>query len=171
MPDPKDPDSQYLYQRKAAAKALKRQRLGEVRFALASMPMSDARIQDRFAAEWNVDRRTVRTYLKAVRTEFAIELEDQADTNRNDAILQNRALYSLAISKNKLDVAGRCLDRFIVLTGCAAPTKLELTGKDGGPIETQASAPIDLTEASDEVLELAAKFFHVDGEDAGKKVH
>lgn len=48
-----------------------------------------------------------------------------------------------------------CIDRRCKLLGLDAPTKSELTGKDGGPIKTEVAAKPDLSKLSvDELLQL-----------------
>lgn len=100
---------------------------------------------------------------KAVKSALKATLREPADELRElEAMRLDAAL--LAIWRRVTNGDERAIDRLLAimkrrmeLFGLAAPKRAEISGPDGGPIETQSLHGIDLSKLSDEELELLAR--------------
>ena len=145
-------------------------RLNEVRKLLATTPLSDARIIEKLSLDFRCDGRTIEGYLITIRKEMAADLEAMRPTLASEILLQMKAHYGACMQAKKYEAAGRYFDRVIKMVGLEAAQKIELTGRDGAPMEIARTA--DLSGHSDEELEVLAKALGITERIEGKpQVH
>lgn len=135
----------------------------EILKALATAPLSDAFIVERFSKEWNVTTRAIEKLIFRVREETAVELEADKRTLAAQMAAEIRGLYKLCLAKGQLSAAGRCQDRYMRLIGLEAARKVELTGRDGAPVAITRES-YDLSSRSDEELDVLERVLGMVGE-------
>lgn len=127
-------------------------RVNEVRKVLAAAPLSDSVVVEMFTKQWHVGPRLIEEYIRRVRVQAQEDLAAQRPTMSAQMAMEVRMLYRLCISKGKLEAAGRCQDRLMRLFGLDAAQRVELTGRNGAPVQVQRT--YDLSDKSDDELDV-----------------
>ena len=111
----------------------------------------------RFVAEqtsWaHVSRRTVENYIARARKEIIACAADEASWHAAKALARFERLYWRASVKGDLGQCRQIQEAIVRLLGLAAPERRELSGPGGRPLETEATAHVDLSKLTDEELE------------------
>jgi hypothetical protein len=88
---------------------------------------------------WNVSDTQLWRYIRAADNLVRERFDARADHLLNRHILQRRQLYAHAMGAWDFSTALRVLQDEAKLEGLYPPEKRELTGKDGGPLQTQTT--------------------------------
>ncbi len=145
-------------------------RLHEVLKVLATAPLSDASVIERFSKEWSVTPRTIERMIHQVRMDGAADLAVDRRSMVAQMATEIRGLYKLCIAKGRLEAAGRCQDRYMRLVGLEAARRVELTGRDGAPVSI-SSESYDLSARSDEELEVLERVLGMSPATSGDTTH
>lgn len=100
---------------------------------------------------WGVTQRTVESYISQVRQETKRTFEEECRTGEivTEIIGRNRAIYAKAMANKQMSAAQRATEHLHELSGTKAAARIELTGKDGGPLESTV-ANIDVRDLEDD---------------------
>ncbi len=108
-------------------------------------------IATRLAAEWDLTRRQIDTYISQVREQAAAEIAARGETERqaNTRRLEDMLLEAAALARSRKDAKGvvAAARELGKLQSCYAPERIEMTGAGGAPL--LAAPTIDLTRFSD----------------------
>lgn len=132
---------------------------------LISLGWSGIRVKERLSKEWGVAPRTIESYLAVVRDEVWREFNGDRRSVFSDLMLRMEKHYAEAMKAGNHSAAGIYHDRIMKLFAMEAPRRVELTGKDGGPVETLRK--VDLTGASKADLETLARVIGLEPEEEG----
>jgi hypothetical protein len=146
---------------KRCTKEEREARMAEVESLMLKSALT-RKLQHELGRRWGITARQVRNYMVAV--EKAIrekeELRD-APTERSDFLARLRHAQALAIAKGDFKSVSALMHNEGRILGLNTQTKIELTGKDGGPVEVGLA---DLPAIRERVAAAAAELSDDDDE-------
>jgi hypothetical protein len=86
---------------------------------------------------WNVGRSQIKRYMTAAHARMKERYQARADHAFHQHMLRREQLYAHCMGAGDFSTALRVLQDEAKLEALYPPEKRELTGKDGGPIQTQ----------------------------------
>jgi hypothetical protein len=97
---------------------------------------SRSEITEYGSKKWGIDPRTIDdTYLPKARERIQADMDTRRKEYADDVLAMHFRLYAEAKHKGAYAAANRTLDMINRIMGTYAPTKSEVTGKDGQPVQ------------------------------------
>lgn len=149
---------------KVSKAELERRRLDIYGLVIDGAPFRTIRQYMAEKLPWSVDDRTLRRYVKACTEEFAKEAKRERDELKGQAHLRLERLYAMAVQKAKVRDALAVQEAINRLHGLNAPTKAEVTGADGAPLQATLTTE-ELAQMFDDLVESQARRLGTDAPD------